>query len=203
MTGTERIKSRILEDARAKAAEIEAQARQEAKEIMDLALAEAAKKKEAVLEKARAEGAEAYRRIISTAGLEGRKKILKTKQDMVEAAFNKAMEKVTSMPDNEYQRFLEDMAVSASSKGTGEIVMSERDLKRIDKKFINKINTRLEKTGIKGNLTLSKDTIPSAGGFILKSGDIEINSTLEIIFEMIRPECESDVVKILFQEAAE
>jgi len=203
MTGTERIKSRILEDAKAKAAEIEAQAKQEAKETMDLALAEAAKKKEAVLEKAKAEGAEAYRRIISTAGLEGRKKILKTKQDMVEAAFRKAMEKVTSMPDNEYQRFLEDLVVSASSKGTGEIVMSERDLKRIDKKFINNVNTRLEKSGIKGNLTLSKETIPSSGGFILKSGEIEINSTLEIIFEMIRPECESDVVKVLFQEAAE
>mgnify|MGYP000327619550 CR=1 FL=1 len=203
MTGTERIKSRILEDARTKAAEIEAQAKQEAKEIMDLALSEAARKKEALLEKAKAEGAEAYRRIISVAGLEGRKQILKTKQDMVEAAFKKAVEKVTSMPDNEYQRFLEDMAVNASSKGTGEIVMSEKDLKRIDKKFINNINTRLEKSGIKGNLTLSKETIRSSGGFILKSGDVEINSTLEIIFEMIRPACESDVVKILFKEAAE
>jgi V/A-type H+-transporting ATPase subunit E len=203
MTGTDRIKSKILEDARAKAAEIEALAKEEAGKIMDLALAEAAKKKEVMLEKARAEGAEAYRRIISTAGLEGRKKILKTKQDMVEAAFKKALEKVTSMPDKEYQRFLEDMVVSVSSKGTGEIVMSERDLKRIDKKFINNINTRLEKSGIKGNLTLSKETIKSSGGFILKSGDVEINSTLEIIFEMIRPECESDVVKILFQETTE
>jgi vacuolar-type H+-ATPase subunit E/Vma4 len=57
---------------------------------------------------------------------------------------------------------------------------------------------RLEKSGINGKLTLSKETIQAAGGFKLKSGDVEINSTLEIIFEMIRPACEGDVVKVLF-----
>ncbi|NLY18120.1 MAG: V-type ATP synthase subunit E, partial [Clostridiaceae bacterium] len=39
MTGTDRIKSKILEDARAKAAEIEALAKVEAGKIIDLALA--------------------------------------------------------------------------------------------------------------------------------------------------------------------
>ncbi len=198
MTGTERIKSKILEDAKAKAVVTEEQARQEAKEIMDKALADAAWKKDILLKKAETEGIEAYRRIISNAGLDGRKEVLKTRQDMVEAAFKKAMEKVVSMPDSEYQKFLEDMVVTAATKGSGEIMLSERDLKRIDKKFISNINTRLEKSGINGKLTLSKETIQAAGGFKLKSGDVEINSTLEIIFEMIRPACEGDVVKVLF-----
>ena len=41
------------------------------------------------------------------------------------------------------------------------------------------------------------DSIRASGGFVLKSG-VEVNSTLEIIFEMIKPVCESEVVKILF-----
>ena len=198
MTGTERIKTKILEDAKAKAVETEEQARQEAKEIMEKALADAEWKKDILLKKAETEGTEAYRRIVSNAGLDGRKEILKTKQEMVEAAFKKAMEKVASMPDNEYQRFLEDMVVAASAKGTGEIMLSAEDLKRIDNKFMSNIKTRLEKSGIKSSLTLSKETIQAVGGFKLKSGDVEINSTLEIIFEMIKPACESDVVKVLF-----
>lgn len=199
MTGTERIKFKILEDARANAVDTEAQAKREAKEIMDKALTESALKKEILLRKAETNGAEAYRRIISIAGLEGRKEILKTRQDMVESVFKKSMEKVACLPDAEYQRFLENMVVAASTKGNGEIMLSEKDLKRIDKKFIININMRLEQSGISSKLFLSKETIKTVGGFILKNGDVEINSTLEIIFEMIRPVCESDIVKILFQ----
>ncbi len=124
MTGTERIKSKILEDARAKAVTTEEQAKQEAKDIMDKTLAEAAEKRDILLEKAQAEGMEAYRRIISVAGLDGRKEILKTRQDVVETAFKKAMEKVTSMPDSEYQQFLEEKVINAATKGTGEIILS-------------------------------------------------------------------------------
>lgn len=198
MTGTERIKNKILEDAHAKAADIELQAKREAEEIMDSALKEAAKRKEALLSKAEEEGLEEYRRLVSMAGLEGRREVLKVKQEMVESAFKKAMEKIVKMPDTEYQKFLEEMAVSAATKGTGEIVLAEKDKKRIDRKFIDNINRRLEQAGKSASITLSKDSIRASGGFVLKSGDIEVNSTLEIIFEMIKPVCESEVVKILF-----
>ena len=40
--------------------------------------------------------------------------------------------------------------------------------------------------------------IRTAGGVILKFGDMEINSTFEILFGMLRTELESDVVSILF-----
>jgi V/A-type H+-transporting ATPase subunit E len=106
MTGTDKIKAKILEDAENKAFEIEEQARQEARSITDQALKEAEIKKAEILKKAEAEGQEVYRRLISVAGLEARKEILKAKQDMVEEAFAKAVEKITGLTDTEYQKML-------------------------------------------------------------------------------------------------
>ena len=191
MTGTEKIKSKILEDARAKASDIEEQARAEAREILSQASGEAGRKREEILKKAEADGQEAYRRLLSVAGLEGRKEVLRAKQDMVEAAFQKAMDKVTQLPDNEYQKLIEEMVIRAATKGTGEIVMSEKDSKRMNADFLNNINKRLKASGINGSLTLSKDHIKTAGGFILRSVDMEVNSTLEILFGMLRPELET------------
>lgn len=198
MTGTEKIKSRILEDARAKASEIEDVARRDADEIMDQAIKEAGLKRAEILKKAEAGSQEAYRRLLSSAGLEGRKDLLRAKQDMVEAAFRGALERIVNLPDREYQKLLEDMAVRAAGKGNGEILLSEKDRSRLDREFLNNVNKRLQATGINGNLVLSKDTIRSSGGFILKSGDMEVNSTLEILFGMLKPELENEVVKILF-----
>lgn len=198
MTGTDKIKARILEDAQAKASEIVAQARKEAQEILNQAKSEAAQKKADILKKAEADGNEAYRRLLSTAELEGRKELLRARQEMVEAAFRGALQKIVDLPDREYQKLLEDMVVRAATKGNGEILLSEKDRSRIDKDFLSNINKRLKDAGIEGNLVLSKDSIRTSGGFILRSGDMEVNSTFEILFGMLKPELENEVVKILF-----
>ena len=45
---------------------------------------------------------------------------------------------------------------------------------------------------------MSQDSIKTAGGFVLRYEDMEINSTFEVIFEIMRSRLENDVVKILF-----
>ena len=52
MTGTEKIKTKIIEDANAKALEIEKQARDDAQAIMEQASADIAKKRATLLQKA-------------------------------------------------------------------------------------------------------------------------------------------------------
>jgi len=198
MTGTEKIKTKILEDAKGKAIKIEELAKQESCDILGNANKTAEQKKKDILSRADSEGAEVYRRLIAVAGLEGRKELLRSKQDMVDTAFKTAMERITNLPDAEYQKILEDLAVSAAQKGSGEILLSKRDLKRIDSQFIGNINKRLGSSGIIGDLTLSGDNINAAGGVVLKYGEMEINSTFEILFGMFRPQLENEVVKILF-----
>jgi len=198
MTGTEKIKAKILADAEEKARQIEEQARQEARDITDRALKEAEIKRMEILSKAEAEGEEAYRRLISVAGLEARKEILKTKQDMVEEAFTKAIQKITGLPDNEYQEMLEIMIAGAASDGTGEILLSDRDRKRVDGNFADNINRRLKAAGKNGKVALSGEIIQTVGGFVLRYGEMEINGTFEIVLDMLRPQIENEVVNILF-----
>lgn len=129
MTGTEKIKAKILEDAEIKAGQILEQAEAEARKIREDALREAEQKKAAILEQGEANGREAYRRMLSEANLDGRKEILKVKQKLIEEAFSLAMEKLCRLPDRDYQKLLENMAVKAVKNKDGEIVLSERDKK--------------------------------------------------------------------------
>jgi len=198
MTGTEKIKAKILADAEEKARQIEEQARQEARDITDRALKEAEIKRMEILRKAEAEGEEAYRRLISYAGFGVKKEILKTKQDMVEEAFTKAIQKITGLPDNEYQEMLEIMIAGAASDGTGEILLSDRDRKRVDGNFADNINRRLKAAGKNGKVALSGEIIQTVGGFVLRYGEMEINGTFEIVLDMLRPQIENEVVNILF-----
>jgi V/A-type H+-transporting ATPase subunit E len=55
-------------------------------------------------------------------------------------------------------------------------------------------------TKIKGNLRLAGETRDIQGGFIIRSGDIEINNSLEAIVKMRRDKLEAEVVKTLFGE---
>ena len=159
---------------------------------------EAEQKRAEILKKAESDGMEVYRRMLSEANLEGRKETLKAKQDMVESAFSLAMDKLYKLSDSDYQKLLEDMAVDAARNEDGEILLSEQDRKRVSKDFIKNINKRISSSGKSGKLVLSQDSIKTAGGFVLRYEDMEINSTFEVIFEIMRSRLENDVVKILF-----
>lgn len=198
MIGMEKIKSKILEDAQNKSTQILEQAKQQAEEIKNDALKESESKRAEILEKGEAKGKETYRRMLSMAGLEGRKEILKAKQDVVEEAFTSAMEKLRSLPDEDYQKLIEDMAVAAAKNECGEILLSEKDRKRLNDDFLKNINVRIASKGENAEFVMSDDNIKTSGGFILRYGEMEINSTFEIMFEMLKPEIENDVVDILF-----
>ncbi|HZK27153.1 MAG TPA: V-type ATP synthase subunit E family protein [Thermoclostridium sp.] len=198
MIGMEKIKSKILEDAQNKITQILEQAKQQAEEIKNDALKESESKRAEILEKGEAKGKETYRRMLSMAGLEGRKEILKAKQDVVEEAFTSAMEKLRSLPDEDYQKLIEDMAVAAAKNECGEILLSEKDRKRLNDDFLKNINVRIASKGENTEFVMSGDNIKTSGGFILRYGEMEINSTFEIMFEMLKPEIENDVVDILF-----
>ncbi|NLV35061.1 MAG: V-type ATP synthase subunit E [Clostridiaceae bacterium] len=200
MTGTEKILEKIIQDAKARALAIEEQAGQEAGAIMDQASQEAGLKRAELLERAQADGAQSYKRLIAVAGLEGRKELLRAKQDVIDTAFARALDKVCGLPDSEYQKLLEDLIADAVDKDGGEILLSEKDAKRLDSKFISNINQRLRASGKGGSVKLSSRYINTAGGFVLKIGDMEINSTFEILFGMLRTELENEVVKMLFSD---
>lgn len=198
MAGVEKIKERILEEARAQAEANIKRAEEEAAKIIEEAQKEAAAKKAQILEKAKQEAVDVKKRLKAMAELEARKKKLQARQEVVDEAFNKTIEKLNSLPDREYEEIISQMIVNSVESGSEEIILSPKDKQRISPGFIENINKKLSQKGIDGKIKLSEETKNISGGFILKSGDIEINNSFEAIIKMKREEVEAEVIKALF-----
>lgn len=176
---------RILGDAKAEAARIAAQYQGQA----DAEAAELTAKNE----KAAAEREE---RLVSVAQMEARKVTLGAKQEMVEKAYIRALEKLCAMPDEQYVAVLAGLLVQASSSGHEEVVFSLEDRERVGKAAVEKANAASGK-----KLKLSAESQPIQGGFILKDKNVEVNCTFDTLVRLQKAETAGAVVKKLFPEA--
>lgn len=199
MAGAEKIRERILEEARKQAEANIQEAKKEAEKIIHSSEEEARKKQKQIIDRAFKEAAERKKRLIAVAELEGRKEKLKAKQDMIEEVFTKTIERLNSLSDEEYENILVDMIINSVRSGDEEIILSEKDRNRLSYKFVENINNRLREKGLKGNIALSNQTRNINGGFILKKGDVEINNSFDAIIKMKRDELEEIVVAELFK----
>ncbi len=196
--GAEKIIARILEDARLKAENNIKEAEKQASDIINAAKEEAEKKRNVIIENALKNADEMEKRAISVAELEARKIKLKAKQEIITSVFEKAITALNSLPAETYAKILCNMIISSVAKGNEEVVLSIRDKERLGKEFIDDINRKLAEKGLKGDLRLSEQTANINGGFILKSGEIEINNSFDTLIRMKRNELEPEIIKILF-----
>ena len=193
MNGLERITSRI-----------EAEAKAEIDGILDAGMAEANRVVNGWREKIDVEGralaeknekaaAEREERLISAAEMDARKTILAAKQEMVDAAYERALEALCSLSGEEKTKLLASLLARASSSGTEEAVFSAAD--RADgEKAVALVNAE---TGRK--LTLARSAAPIRGGFILRDRNVEVNCAFETLLRLQRTETASAVAKLLFQ----
>jgi len=198
MAEAEKLREKILEDARQQAKAMLERAESEAAAILNAAKAEAEEKERAAAEKASREAEERKKRLLASADLEGRKQILQAKQDMVDEAFSRAIDRLSSLPAKQYVDIIASMAVEAVSSGNEEIILSSKDRDAYGTEIVNTVNSRLSAKGMNGAVRLSDTTRDIKGGFILRSGDVEINNSFEVIVKMRRDELEAEVVKVLF-----
>lgn len=198
MSGINKIKERILEEARLQAEETVKRAEEEASEIINNAKKDAETRKKQILEKANLEAAEVKKRLKAVADLEARKQRLQAKQEVVEEAFMQTIKKLSSMPDDKYVSIITNLIINSAPNDTAEVILSDRDKKRIPSDFEEKVNKNLSSRENRGKVTLSKETRDINGGFILKSGNIEINNSFDAIIRMKRNEIETDVINSLF-----
>lgn len=194
----EKILERIERDAQDEADKIKGRAAAAADEIIKNVQAESEALKAQALENARNEAEQRKERILSTARLDFRKALLAEKQNAIDAAFQEAVEALVNMEDAEYRKVMKNMILPNVQTGEEEIILSERDKARLGEDFVEEINRQLTESGKKGNLTISQDTYNMIGGFVLRRGKIELNSSFESLFKSSRGELETEVSKILF-----
>jgi len=200
MNGAEKIKERIISDARERAGKILEDARVEARNIIKAAEKQAFQRVSIMTEKAKEEAGLYKERFRAAGEMEARKRILKVRQETIDEAFSTAVSRIADLPDDKYGQFIEDILLNVVIDGEGALVLNNRDKQRLGQKFVGKINEKLKKSGRKAELKLSDEVLDSCGGFIVRYGEMEINCTLEVIINMIRPNLETEVAAILFSE---
>lgn len=200
MSGATKLIDRIVSEAQDQAEKVLAEARQRAAEIIDKAKKEAAAREEAIIAAARRQAEDRRRRILTIADLDARKETLVAKVEMIEDTFAQALDRLQKLENSAYQELVMPMLLSAAVTGNEEILVSPADRERYTPEFLAKVNEALKKEGKQGSLTLAGETREMSGGFVLRSGEVEINNSFDSILRMQRDLLEPEVAAILFAE---
>lgn len=188
------ITSRILSDAKNTADSSLMNAENTKKEIINKANSEAEVIIKTESERAAKDAVDLKNRRVSAAELQGRKMLLSAKQEAIKKSFTAAIDKLKAMPEDKYLSFLAQEIVKIPNC-EGSIVLNAKDRENIGERLVKTVN---EKLGAE-KVALSKNTIKSSGGFVLKRGNVEINSTFETLLDSMKDELTGEIANALFK----
>ena len=193
MNGIEKITQKITAGAQAEIDSILGTAKEEAAQISARYQAEADSIAAELAAKGEKAAAEREERLVSAAQMEARKVQLAAKQEMMEQVYTRALEKLCSMPADQYAAVLAELLVKASSTGTESVIFSAEDREKVGQAVVEKANAASGK-----KMVLSDETMPVQGGFILKDQNVEVNCTFETLVRLQKAETAGAVAKKLF-----
>ena len=140
MTGIETICNKIRTDAQSQCDDILNRARQEAAEIEKTYEDSAQSDAQAILSRGRAAAAERQVRLKGVAELEARKLSLAAKQQMLDAAFDAALQELQNLPEQEYISTLAALAAKSAVTGSEEIILSSGDREKYGRQIVAAAN---------------------------------------------------------------
>ena len=193
MNGIEKITQRISDGAQAEIDRVLGEARAEAEKITAKYQAQADAEAADLDARNKKAAAEREERLAGTAQMEARKAALAAKQEMVERAYDLALQKLCSLPEEKYAAVLAELRIQASSTGKEEVIFSDKDRRKVGKAAVEKAN----KDGGK-KLTLSGETRSIQGGFILRAENVEVNCAFDTLVRLQKAETAGDVARKLF-----
>ena len=202
MSGTDKIVSSIMSEAQEKADVIIQEVNTEVSAIEAQADKTAEVEKAKILENGKKQSDMRYQQIISEAKMNARRAKLSAKEEIIEAAFEKAvseLEQKASSQSADYEDSLIKMIKEAADEIGGDdliIQLNEADTNQF-KGEISSDNT-FDVEGIKFKLG---EPINAIGGAILKTsnGDIEVNNTIDARLERFKSILRSEVANVLFK----
>ena len=196
MNGIEKITQRIEAEAQAEIDRILSDAKAEAEKVTAAYQAQAAAEAAELEAKNQKVAAEREERLVSSAQMEARKTALAAKQEMLDKAYELALEKLGSMPNDKYVETVAELLVQAAPGGHGTVIFAAAERDRIGAAAVALANEKLGN----GALTLAEETRPIKGGFILSDGKVEVNCAFDTLVRLQKTETAGAVVKQLFPE---
>ena len=196
MSGLDKMKSRILEEADHSAKEIMDKANAEAEAVIKAAEEEAKAEAGRISSKAERDEADYAKRVASSVDMRRKQAYLAAKQEVISHVLESAYSTVMNLEVKEYFDMLEKLLERYVLPEEGEICFSAKDLGRMPEGFSGKIKTIAANKG--GSLTLSDEARDIDGGFLLVYGGIEENCTIKAVFDAKREELSDQVNRLLF-----
>lgn len=196
MTGLEKMKSQILDEAKALADSKIAEANRKAEEILEEAKADAEKSVASISQRSDKDVANYRERIISSIDLQKRTKLLAAKQEVIAQVLDQSYDRLKTMETGEYFAMLLKLTEKYVLPQEGIMYFSQADLGRMPESFKGDVKKLAETKG--GKLDISGEGRNIENGFVLAYGGIEENCTLKAIFDAKRDEFADKIHHILF-----
>ncbi len=187
----ERVVAKLEEDAAQETAALLEQARRRAEEVALAAEREAVSIRKSLRERGRREAEAARLRILTDARLKARAELARARRAAVEEVFDEARRVLGELPESAYRERLLEVLLEVA-RGGEELVLNPRDRERLGTWLSEQAAGR----GLR--LSLSAETRPLIGGFVLLAGPVEINASLDVTLERLRDELEPGVAAVLF-----
>ena len=196
MSGLDKMKARILEEAESSARDILDRAGEEADRILREAGTAADAAAAEIAAGAVRDSLERKRRAGAAADMQRKQAVLAAKQEMIREVLREAYEEILGLEAERYFGLMEKLLKEYVLPEEGEICFNSRDLERMPEGFSGRIRMIAAEAG--GSLTLSETPLDTDGGFLLVYGGIEENCTLKAVFSSRREELSDQVNRMLF-----
>jgi V/A-type H+-transporting ATPase subunit E len=197
--GLTALATEILEDVRKEAEEAISEAEKDGKDVLLTAKDEANRQYATITNKAKTEAEAESRKIESLTNVEVRNRLLQKKEDLVNAAFDKALQQLSAFVETqEYVDYLlgliKETAIELNSK---ELILhlNARDREKVKRNDLARLS---EELGVKLKLAEKEENF--MGGCRLQTTDKRMicDNTIENRLQQLKPSLRMEVAKILF-----
>lgn len=190
MTGLENILKMIESETESRVNEILSKARTEAEEIIARAKADADGIAKSFEEKSDSKAKEIIDRGRAADEIETKRAVLRKKQELIKKALDNAKAEIKESSAENYFEFLGSILERAVLKDSGRLVLSEKDFKEITPGFQKLLDEK--------NLKAEKGELLERNGFVIVYGSIEINCTVDAVFDARADEISDSLNTFLF-----
>ncbi len=179
MNGLEKIKQKILSDAKDVCDLLTAEAEEKAQKIVEKNLKAAEAEAQEILRRAEAETARIAENAESACETIRKRAQLEAKCRVIDGWVNAAKDRIKSLKAEEYFDFIAAAAVRHCSPDVGVLLMRAEDIKAMPSGFLEKINGEITDGGRFSEIKAADIGV----GCVLSYGDIEENCTVDALFD--------------------
>lgn len=202
-SGVSAIANEVIGDVQKEAEAIILAAENEAKGTLRIAKEQASQSYQAIIADAKERAEAEKRKIASIAEVEVRNRLLQTKDELVDATFDKALVKLKSyVKTKQYQAYLLKLVEDIAKKMDQKVLVVEVNAK--DKGWLSQDMLKRASKKTKTELKLSEETQNYIGGCKVQTedGKIVYDATIDNRLKELKPQLRVEIAKKLFGEVA-